>query len=489
MNTSSVLCSENVEVGKSEMSAKVSKTKGSTRKQKSGKPRSASFRLNSFFAGIGGFDTGFEQAGITPAYHCEMDEYCQSVLKKHWPDALCDDDVTKVDADKLPEAEVWSGGFPCQDVSVARGWLGRDGLRGARSGLFYAFRHLIEAKLPKVVVLENVTGLLSSHNGCDFHTVVRALTDLGYGVAWRVMNSRYFGSPQSRPRVFVCAWKGSVELAVNALYEKTPGHVAKDERKGFLTPSYDRSSGVRVPEVAYCLAATSGRHTGTDWSRSYVAYHDRVRRLTPVECEGLQGFPASWSVPGEDFTESPDDVDTRRYHALGNAVCVPVIEWIGRRIAAGLRSKKARSLKSLKGKTELEKLKALLPVVPGTDIKSVPLDDPQTAFVATETTYKWSTGGCAIGTSAITAPVPSGPAKPITSKFIDVVETGDVDDWYFLSPNAAEGILRRVRSQGRTLFKPLAEALERLADKKRPSPPAGNADAAERGLARVAINA
>jgi DNA (cytosine-5)-methyltransferase 1 len=166
-----------------------------------------------------------------------------------------------------------------------------------------------------------------------------------------------------------------------------------------------------------------------------------------------------------------------------------VIEWIGRRIAAGLRSKKARRLKSLKGKSELEKLKALLPVVPGTGVKTVPLDDAQTAFVETETTYKWSSGGCAIGTSAITAPVPSGPAVPIVSKFIDVVETGDVDDWYFLSPNAAEGILRRVKSQRRTLFKPLAEALERLAEKKRPSPPAGNSGAAERELVRVAINA
>lgn len=480
---------QHVNSGKgSAVSEKTSKAKGSTGKRKAERPLGASYRLNSFFAGIGGFDVGFERAGIVPVYCCEKDLYCRSVLKKHWPDAIYHADVTKVDADSLPDAEVWSGGFPCQDVSVARGWLGRDGLRGARSGLFHAFHDLIEARLPKVVVIENVTGLLNSHRGCDFHTVVRALTDLGYGVAWRVMNSRYFGSPQSRPRVFVCAWQGNIELAVSALYESTPGYIASDERKGFLAPSYDRRAGVWVPEVAYCLAATSGRHTGTDWSRSYVSCFDRVRRLTPVECEGLQGFPAGWTIPDELFNRAADDLDTLRYHALGNAVCVPVAEWIGRRIVAGLRRKKTAAGKRLmNGMAQEARLKELLPVVRGTDVRAVRLADAQKAFFQTNTTYKWSTGGCAVGTLAVTVAVPSGPAVPIGSKFIDVIEKTTVDDWYFLSPNAAEGILRRVRSQGRALFPPLAEALERLAEKKRTSPQIDSV--MESGLAQVAINA
>jgi DNA (cytosine-5)-methyltransferase 1 len=449
------------------MSVKTSKTKGSSRNRKAERKPKGSFRLNSFFAGIGGFDIGFERAGIVPVYHCEKDVYCSSILKKHWPHAAHHDDVTDVDLNSLPQADVWCGGFPCQDVSVARGWLGREGLRGARSGLFYAFRNLIEARLPRVVVIENVTGLLSSHQGCDFHTVVRTLTALGYGVAWRVMNSRYFGSPQSRPRVFVCAWLGNVKLAVNALYESTPGHSATNERKGFITPSYNSHTGVSVPEVAYCLAATSGRHTGTDWSRSYVSYFDRVRRLTPVECEGLQGFPPGWTVPDKEFKRLADDVDTLRYHALGNAVCVPVVEWIGRRIAAGLGNRKAAALNGCtNGNAQQEQLKRLLPVVRGTDVRSVPLQNAQKAFIETDTTYKWGMGGCAVETFAVTAAVPPGPTVPVVSKFIEVIEKTVVDDWYFLSPNAAEGILRRVRRQGRTLFGPLAEALERLAQKK-----------------------
>lgn len=456
-----------VHIGKKiEMSGKASGTNRPIRKRKPRSQREAHFRLNSFFAGIGGFDVGFERAGIKPIYHCEKEKYCRSVLKKHWPDAACSDDVTKVEDGSLPDAEVWSGGFPCQDVSVARGWLGRDGLRGARSGLFYEFHRLVEANLPEVVVLENVTGLLSSHKGSDFHTVIRTMTGLGYGVAWRVMNSRYFGSPQSRPRVFICAWRGSAELAVNALYESMPSRVAKDGRKGFLTPSYDHRAGVWVPEVAYCLAATSGRHTGTDWSRSYVSYYDRVRRLTPVECERLQGFSAGWTVPDEKFSRSPDDVDTLRYHALGNAVCVPVAEWIARRIAAGLR-RKNYTVSNEYSLSDQQMLKGLLPVVPGTEVRCVALQDAQSVLASAPLTYKWSSGGCAIGKWAVTANVASGPTMPVTSKFIDVIEKDTVDDWYFLSPNAAEGILRRVRSQGRTLFRPLAEALERLARKKR----------------------
>jgi DNA (cytosine-5)-methyltransferase 1 len=228
---------------------------------------------------------------------------------------------------------------------------------------------------------------------------------------------------------------------------------------------------VVVPEVAYCLAATSGRHTGTDWSRSYVSYVDRVRRLTPAECEGLQGFPVGWTVPDKLAKRVAEDVDTLRYHALGNAVCVPVVEWIGRRISAGLSKSTSRSPVNgrVSAKAQEELLKGLLPVEAAA-ARTIALKGAQTAFVDTDTTYKWGAGGCAVGAMAVTAAVPSGPTIPVISKFIDVIEKGGVDDSYFLSPNAAEGILRRVRSQRRTLFGPLAEALERLAQRKRSSP-------------------
>tara|TARA_R110002094_G_scaffold41331_7_gene53785 strand:- start:1209 stop:2012 length:804 start_codon:yes stop_codon:yes gene_type:complete len=155
------------------------------------KRKRSSKSFSSFFAGIGGFDCALDAEGFDPALQCEIDDFCQKVLASHWPDVPLVSDITKICPDELPESEIWCGGFPCQDVSVARGSKGRDGLKGKNSGLFYSFLELVKAKKPETILLENVVGLLSSHNGQDFRVVVEALTKLGYSVAWRIMNSRY----------------------------------------------------------------------------------------------------------------------------------------------------------------------------------------------------------------------------------------------------------------------------------------------------------
>jgi DNA (cytosine-5)-methyltransferase 1 len=407
-------------------------------------------RLNSFFTGIGGFDLGFARAGVEIGFHCEIDAFCQSVLNRHWPGTPDISDITSVNARGLPEAEIWSGGFPCQDVSVARGWLGREGLKGKRSGLFHAFLDLVAVKLPTVVLLENVTGLLNSHGGLDFELVLKSLTDLGYGVAWRVLNSRYFGAPQSRPRVFVCAWHGAPSRAIRALFEREVSAKPGNERSGFLTACKQASSGAVVPEVAYCLAATSGRHTGTDWSRSYVSYYNRVRRLTPSECEGLQGFPKDWTLPEPQVKLAENELDSLRYAALGNAVCVPVVEWIAKRI---------RKEWNRKATTEIKTADILVPF---------PTNQPKTHLQLGEVKgalgrFKWSSGGYAWKDDCILTSVSPSPVRPITHLFSDVLEHTSVSEGHFLSPNAAEGILRRVRGQRRALFAPLDEALQRLA--------------------------
>jgi len=408
-------------------------------------------KLNSFFAGIGGFDLGFSRSGFDIGFHCEINKFCRSVLKRHWPKTAEAPDITRVDAAELPEADIWSGGFPCQDVSVARGWLGREGLKGKRSGLFHTFLDLIAARLPKVVILENVTGLLNSHDGLDFELVLKSLTDLGYGVSWRVLNSRYFGAPQSRPRVFVCAWYGSPSKAIRSLYEAEICTRPTNERAGFLTACKPTESGAIVPEIAYCLAATSGRHTGTDWSRSYVSYYDRVRRLTPPECEGLQGFPKGWTLPEPQLRLAENELDSFRYAALGNAVCVPVVQWIAKRI------------KREWNKADSAEFSILDPMV------RFPTDQPKTLLKLgdlkkTLGKFKWSSGGYAWNGDCILTSVSPAPVKPITSYFVDILEHDSVSEGHYLSPNAAEGILRRVRGQERTLFAPLDEALERLAN-------------------------
>ena len=444
------------------------KTPRNKKSQTSKEPSTGSIPINSFFAGIGGFDLGFERAGCKPVFHCEINDFCQNILKRHWPNVPTASDIREVKASDLPDARIWCGGFPCQDVSVARGAMGRDGLKGRNTGLFYPFIELIGEKLPRVVVMENVTGLLSSHNGKDFLTVVSSLTNLGYGVAWRVFNTRYFGAPQSRPRVYICAWLDSASKALASLYELGVTHKPDNPRTGFLKSHRCGQSGAIVPEVSYCLAATSGRHTGTDWSRTYISYSDKVRRLTPAECEGLQGFPRGWTLPLESSGLSFDDIDTLRYHALGNAVSTPVVEWIAKRIVGALdRIEEGNEPRDLFGAAPDQSLAEGYADFEGKRARKQIVHILQNESESDAFAIKWKTGGYAFGDAIYDAAVSPAPNKPIHSKLVDLVEKQTVAEHYYLSSNAATGILRRVENQGRELFHPLHEALSALAKSAR----------------------
>lgn len=296
----------------------------------------------SFFAGIGGFELGFEQAGFETIWQCEVKPFCLEILEQHWPAVPKATDIREVVPDDIPEATVWTGGFPCQDVSLAR--MGpRSGLNGAQSGLFFEFARLIGDRRPPFVLIENVGGLLSSHEGRDFAVVVRTLAELGYGVAWRVLNSRYFGVPQSRHRVFIVGSTGGPASAGSVLFEPECGdrNAEKGRTNGSepISPfkvSVGNPKQGYVKKLAHCLYAESGRHTGTDWSRNYVSYPEgRVRRLTPLEAERLQGFPDNWTIP-KTRPEDLDKLDSARYHACGNAVTVPVARWLASRLSLQL---------------------------------------------------------------------------------------------------------------------------------------------------------
>ena len=408
---------------------------------------------NSFFAGIGGFDRGFERAGIRLGLQCEVDKFCRNILNDRWPDVVCFGDINSLQPGDINEADIWCGGFPCQDVSIARGSKGRKGLAGKESGLFFRFAELAERKLPQVIILENVVGLLNSHDGRDFLTVLQRLTNLGYGIAWRVLNARFFGVPQSRPRIVLCAWLHRPDLASGVLYELEGAPKPTGDRSEFMTSSEVRS-GTIVPRLAYCLAATSGRHTGTDWSRSYVTQNDRVRRLTPTECERLQGFPDNWTLPSSNEHLSSDSIDSMRYKSLGNAVAVPVAEWVGKRVVERI-------------------FKPTLPIHPGYDFPEQLAEDLRQTFpefqnnsnrfmdldIAETMAIRCQSGGVAFGNFYFDARVSASPSRPVKSEFINVVETSNVESKYYLSCNAAQGILRRVRSQRRKLFPPLENAL------------------------------
>ena len=162
-------------------------------------------RVLDLFSGVGGFAVASERVGWETAAFCEIDPFARRVLAKHWPRVRVYDDVRTIDPGELGRVDLISGGFPCQDLSVAGK---RAGLAGGRSGLFWEIVRLARALRPAWLVLENVPGLLSSECGRDMATVVGALNDLGYLGAWRVLDAQWFGVAQRRRRVFFVAGLG-----------------------------------------------------------------------------------------------------------------------------------------------------------------------------------------------------------------------------------------------------------------------------------------
>lgn len=176
--------------------------------------------VGSLFAGVAGFDAGFEQAGFRTAWQVEIDPQCRQILEQHFPSAERFEDVTQCGSRNLKRVDVICGGFPCQDVSVAGK---RAGLAGERTGLFFEAARILRELRPPWFVFENVPGLFSSNNGRDFAEVLRVLmVECGYGVCWRVLNSQFFGVAQRRRRVFLVGRFGA-PCPASVLFEPTSG--------------------------------------------------------------------------------------------------------------------------------------------------------------------------------------------------------------------------------------------------------------------------
>ena len=191
----------------------------------------------SLFAGVGGFDLALQRAGVKVVSAVEIDKHAQKVLSKQFPVTAIHSDIKEVTGDQLradgfrPEDGIITGGFPCQDLSVAGA---RQGLAGERSGLFWQIIRLTDELKPKWLILENVPGLLSSNKGRDMGIVIGALVDRGYGVCWRVLDAQHFGVAQRRRRLFIVCCLGDHRRPVEVLFEPESGirHPAPRRKKG-----------------------------------------------------------------------------------------------------------------------------------------------------------------------------------------------------------------------------------------------------------------
>ena len=288
-------------------------------------------KVASFFAGIGGFDLGFERSGMEVLFQCEINKFGQSILRKHWPNVPLFNDINEVKASDIPkEVDIWCGGFPCQDLSSANQGK-RKGLDGSRSGLFYEFARLVKERKPRWLILENVPGLLNSHQGEDFRCVIEELDELGYGVSWRVLDAKYFGTPQRRRRVYIVGSLGSIRAA-RVLFEEGSTRIVAKQGLGEklssargISESDKQASVYSIQHASIGRKASAGpqakgfRNDGETYTLDSRGSSDAIcSATTPLGVRATSGLSKR--------------LDGNRYRAIGNAVNVSVIEWIGRRI-------------------------------------------------------------------------------------------------------------------------------------------------------------
>jgi len=210
----------------------------------------------SVFSGIGGFELGFPAAWECIGFS-EVNKHASQIYLKHFGRHKQYGDITRINTTELPNFELLCGGFPCQAFSLAGK---RRGFKDTRGTLFFQICRLAEGKRPRLLLLENVKGLLSHDHGQTFHTIIRSLDELGYDLQWQVLNSKNYGVPQNRERVYVV------------------GHL-RGTRRPQVFPLGERPAVCAPPlkseeeEIAPCLCASNGgsnvNHLSANASRDF----------------------------------------------------------------------------------------------------------------------------------------------------------------------------------------------------------------------------
>lgn len=224
----------------------------------------------SLFSGIGGFDLASEWLGWENIFHCEIDPFCQKVLKYHFPNSICYEDIKKTDFTKhRGTIDVLSGGFPCQDASIAKqNGNKQKGLEGDRTGLWKEMFRAIEEIKPKYIVAENVENILRTNNGRDFRTILSNLASLGYNAEWRVTRSSEVGACHNRSRMFLVAYSERIRLSENkSFFANVVEKVSQGRRLLARTTSSVGISWPHEPGVCFVDDGISDRLDGITFSK------------------------------------------------------------------------------------------------------------------------------------------------------------------------------------------------------------------------------
>ena len=283
----------------------------------------AGLRVAGLFAGIGGVERGLHLAGHKTELLCEILEPAQRVLRAHFADVPLVDDVRAIE--KLPDVDVVTAGFPCQDLSQAGKTAG---IRGSESGLVREVFRLLERSNPRWLLLENVPFMLQLERGAAMRYLTDKLREHGYNWAYRVVDTRAFGLPQRRQRVLLLASR--TEDPREVLLVDDAGEPEKPDRSklnvacGFYWTEGVRGLGWAVNAVP---TLKGGSSVGIPSPPAIVVPSEGIYTPELRDAERLQGFPADWtkSALGPNGRRSGP-----RWKLVGNAVSVPVSRWVGR---------------------------------------------------------------------------------------------------------------------------------------------------------------
>lgn len=323
-----------------------------------------------------------ERADHKCMWSCENDRWCRAVYRYRWKETPAGD-ARQVRPDEIPDFDLLCAGFPCQSFSTAGK---RQGFRDPRGTLFYEICRIARAKRPRLLLLENVAGLLSVNRGETFGAVLQELGDLGYGVEWQVLNSKGFGVPQNRRRVFIVGHLGGLggqevfpitevggdgderdketaggQIANTLSGESAGGQNARgnyviyddynkrlrgDNLCGTVRPTFGRRAAGNAYKIVVPIPIRflnrNQRNFDPDTAMTVdtvcstgVTDGIRIRCHTPRECERLQGFPDDFTKYGINEKGIKVEIsDHHRYDMIGNAVTVNVVEFIARRLPA-----------------------------------------------------------------------------------------------------------------------------------------------------------
>lgn len=308
-------------------------------------PKNSRFKVASLFAGIGGICYGFKQAGADIIWANEIDRDACKTYRLNFGDGyLVEGDIKKIDAQSIPDIDILNAGFPCQAFSVA-GY--RKGFNDERGNLFFEIARILQAKHPRAILLENVKNLENHDNGNTFKVIKSALEDLGYHVHYKVLNSMEYGNvPQNRERIYIVGFLS--ESDYNKFVYPQPVPLTKTIHD-VIDTSVKKPLGLYYEKSKYypeLIKTMTNKDTVYQWRRIYCRENKNnvcptltanmgtgghnvplilddfgIRKLTPEECVGFQGFPQCFKFPN-------DISNASKYKQAGNSVSVPVIKRI-----------------------------------------------------------------------------------------------------------------------------------------------------------------